>query len=167
MSWLTTSRETLAAECDEVAQFSSAVLTPAFLQDFNAAGKPYSLSRLMLLAWCAHRRAERGEYLHAQLYLGDAVDVLLRLLSEHNASDGPRGVGCHSLRRRLERRNPALARELLAIILGTVNLPDVRLLEVCEQHLRPHAPELCWTELMKLRDWLLDMPHGMRTAPVV
>ena len=110
----------------------------------DTAERQSSLARLVLFVACAHRSTKRGQYLRAQRCLNEAVDLLLGLVDPSMPAP----------RRRLEARDPELARELLAVLLGVVPNPALRLLEVCEQRLRPFAIDLCWSEFAKLRDSL-------------
>jgi len=109
------------------------------------------LQNLALLAWTCHCRATRGEFLHAQQCLESAVDVLLRLLQRF-AGDGPlRRIRARNPRRGLEAMAPALAHDLLAIVLGTVDMPEARLLELAERELKPRAITLDWDEVANIR----------------
>jgi hypothetical protein len=114
------------------------------------------LELITLLAWLSRCRAERGEYLHAQQYLGQAIDEILRMLRRFAAADGFAKVCLAVPRRRLESVAPALARELLAVLLGAVPSPEARLLEIAEQRLRARLPGLDWNELVRVRTRMLD-----------
>jgi len=112
-------------------------------QDFTFT-KRMDKSSPVLFVGCAHRSTRRGQYLRAQRCLNEAVDLLLGLVDPSMPAP----------RRRLEARDPELARELLAVLLGVVPIPELRLLEICEQRLRPFAIDLCWSEFSRLRDSL-------------
>jgi hypothetical protein len=115
---------------------------------FNEADS--ELHDLTLQTWTCHCRVLRGEFLHAQQCLESAVDCLLRLLQRF-AADGPlRRIRARNPRRGLEALAPALARELLAIVLGAVDLPEARLLEVAERELKPLSPTLDWDEVASI-----------------
>jgi hypothetical protein len=113
----------------------------------SAHGAQEMLQELTLLAWMSCSRARKGEYLHGLQHLGAAVDSLLRMLKRLAPADGFARVCDVAPRRRLHAVVPAVAHELLAIMLGTVDSPEVRLLEIAERHLRPRLPELEWAEV--------------------
>jgi len=109
------------------------------------------LQTLALLAWTCHCRAMRGEFLHAQQCLESGIDSLLRLMQRF-AGDGPlRRIRVRNPRRGLEALAPALAHELLAVVLGTVDMPEAQLLELAERELKPLAPALDWPEVANIR----------------
>ena len=110
------------------------------------------LELLTLMAWLSHCRARAGEYLHAQQYLGNGVDQLLRMLRRFAAADGFARVCLAVPRRRLDSIAPGLSRELLSVVLGAIPAPEARLLEIAEQRLRPRLRTLDWGELCRVRD---------------
>jgi hypothetical protein len=115
-----------------------------------------ALQNLVLLAWTCHVCAMRGEFLYAQQCLESAVDILLRLLQRYG--DGPlRQIPARNPRRRLETLAPALAHELLGVVLGTVDMPEAHILEIAERELKPLSRDLGWDEVAVLR-------RRMRTA---
>jgi hypothetical protein len=120
------------------------------------------LELLSMLAWLSHCCSDRGEYLHAHQYLSDAVDQVLRMLRRFAAADGYAKVCLAAPRRRLGSVAPALSRELLAVLLGTVAVPEARLLEIAEQRLRASLPALDWDEVRRVRERIL----GGGAAPV-
>jgi hypothetical protein len=109
------------------------------------------LQEVTLLAWMAFGRSQAGEYLHAQQHLGSAVDVLLQLLRRHGVAEGFQRINEPSPRRRLHAFAPSLARELLGILLGAVDAPEARLLDIAERNLRAVTPELHWENLLEVR----------------
>jgi len=109
-----------------------------------------ALQSMILLAWNCHVRALRGEFLYAQQCLESAVDELLRLMRRCGGSS-TRNLHARNPRRRLEIQAPELAHELLGIVLGTVDMPEVRLLELAERELKPHAPGLDWEQVASIR----------------
>jgi hypothetical protein len=116
----------------------------------HTAERQMSLEDFVLSVECARRSAERGEYLRGHSYLSKAVDHLLGLLADYaDSNDASRPLAALS-RRRLETRNPTLAREILAVLLGEVYAPELRLLEICERRLRPLADDLCWSEFEQM-----------------
>ena len=124
----------------------------AWLRPVVVTGSDESeLQSLALLAWTCHCRSMRLEFLHAQQSLEAAIDVLLRLLQRF-AGEGPlRRIRAANPRRGLESLAPALAHELLAIVLGTVDMPEARLLELAERELKPRAHALDWEEVASIR----------------
>jgi hypothetical protein len=108
------------------------------------------LQSLVLLAWSSHLRVLRGEYLYAQQCLESAVDTLLRLL-QRSGELPLRRIQAGSPRRDLETHAPALARELLGILLGVAEIPEACLLEIAERELKPRAAGLGWEEVAKVR----------------
>src|SRR5262245_41618511 len=91
---------------------------------FPAAPPPHdehgALQSLVLLSWNCHVRSLRGEFLYAQQCLESAVDELLRLLRRCGGTR-LRNLHIRNPRRRLESQAPALAHELLGIVLGAVD----------------------------------------------
>src|SRR5262245_31055700 len=85
-----------------------------------------ALQNMVLLAWSGHVRVLHGEYLYGQQCLESAVDVLLGLLRRYGGG-ALRHIQSPNPRRGLEALAPALAHELLGILLGTVDMPEVRL----------------------------------------
>ena len=121
----------------------------------RGANAAISLQRFMLLCRCSFARSQRGQFLHAQQYLNRAVDVLLLLIREYDRDDRAPPPSAITPRRRLEKINPELARQLLAITLHVVACPETALMSLCEQRLRPCAPLLPWNEFTLLRQSLL------------
>jgi hypothetical protein len=109
------------------------------------------LHEVTLLAWLSFCRSRDGEYLHAQQHLGAGVDVLLRMLKRFATAEGFARINDSAPRRRLHAISPALGRELLAVLLGTVTTPGAQLLEIAERHLRARTPELDWREVVDIR----------------
>ena len=122
------------------------------------------LEHVALFAWLSHCRARGGEYLHAQHYLASAVDDALRMMRRFAAGDEFARINYLMPRRRLGLIAPALARELLAILLGTVAVPEAALLELVERRIRPHAPQLDWREVANVRARML-MSDGATNLP--
>jgi hypothetical protein len=135
-------------------------------RQWSASTAREMLHELTLLAWMSLCRSQDGEYLHAQQHLGAAVDVLLRMLKRYAASDGFSRISESAPRRRLHSIAPDLARELLGVLLGTVEIPGVRLLEIAEQYLRPRIPEREWQQVLEVRARMQrDRPTKGRLEP--
>jgi len=111
-----------------------------------------SHARLVLHCWCAHRHEARGRFLEAQACLHTAIEVFLSLQWEL-------GIAAYASRRRLETRDPQLARELLGVLMGAVERPDLRLLAIAERRLRSAAPHLDWDTFDDVRR-LIETPDG-------
>src|SRR5262245_41727454 len=79
------------------------------------------LQNMVLLAWSGHLRSLQGEFLYGQQCLESAVDVLLGLLRRFRGG-ALRHIQAPNPRRGLETLAPALAHELLGILLGTVDM---------------------------------------------
>ncbi len=72
------------------------------------------LENLSLLAWTAHARGARGEWLSARRWLEAAIDVLLDFLRSGNALEVAAGADALDPRRRLEETDPRFAERLQA-----------------------------------------------------
>lgn len=122
----------------------------------SALSKPDMLEHLCLILWTACERRLRGEHLSAQRYDQFAVDAFLNLLVAHGRLGESQAADGLDARRRLEQREPELARELSrAVGLGPADA-GVALIDLAEKELRPTAPGLAWQRASVVKRWLRE-----------
>jgi len=111
------------------------------------------LENLCVLVWSACERSARGELLSARQYLdGFAVDQLLNLVAPPLAPERDR----LDPRRRLEKRSPDLAAEIVALCNLVIPKAALRMLEIAERELKETAPGLSWDKLTTIKGWIRE-----------
>lgn len=137
----------------------------------QAQVRPDALENLCVLVWSACERYSRGELLSARQYLdGFAVNQLLSLISVPDSETGEEtktvkdSKDALDPRRRLERRSPKLAAEVLITLNEPVPAAALNLLEIADRELKPKAPTLSWDKVAMVREWiresLINIPAG-------
>jgi Streptomycin adenylyltransferase len=117
--------------------------------------RPEALENLCVLLWSACELYARGEILHARQYLdGFAINQLLNILQSESGDERKDAL---DPRRRLEMRSPELAAELLESYGKPVPDAALRLLEIVERELKPHAPSLPWEKVKTVHDWISEI----------
>lgn len=117
--------------------------------------RPEALENFCVVLWSACELYARGELLHARQYVdGSAINQLLNILF---SEDERRDV--LDPRRRIERRSPELAAELLELYAKPVPDAALQLLEIVERELKPKAPALAWDKVTINRTWILKISH--------
>jgi hypothetical protein len=126
--------------------------------DERGAGlaRPDKLENLCLLLWTAFERWERGERLSAQRYVQFAIDSFLDLLAAHDGLSLPRAADRLEPRRRLERIEPELGRELGRIGLSAPAEAGGALLDLAQRRLAARTPDLAWGKVGVMREWLRE-----------
>ena len=119
-----------------------------------ALAKPDVLENFCLLLWTAHERWERGERLSSQQYIQFSVDVFLDLLIGHGRLNESQLADRLDARRKLERIEPELARELRRMAGLAPAEAGVALIELAERELKPRALELAWDRALVVKGWL-------------
>lgn len=118
--------------------------------------RPDKLENLCMLLWTAYERWERGERLSAQIYLQFSVDSFLDLLAARGGLSRPDAADKLESRRRLERIEPELGRELERASLLAPAEAGVALLDLAQKRLSATAPELAWDKVAVVREWLRE-----------
>ena len=111
------------------------------------------LENLCVLVWSACERDERGETLSARQYLdGFAVNQLLNLITPPLHPERDR----LDPRRRLEKRSPDLATEIIALRNLVIPTAALRMFEIAERELKETSPGLCWDKVTTIKGWIRD-----------
>lgn len=118
--------------------------------------RPDKLENLCWLLWTACEKSQRREHLSSQRYVQFAIDVFLDLLLIHHSLNKSEMVDKLDPRRRLEKLNPELGKELRHIVTLDPAEAVVALLYLIEKELKTRAPELVWDKVLVVRKWLQD-----------
>jgi hypothetical protein len=122
----------------------------------STLARPDKLENFCSLLWAAYERWERGERLSSQRYIQFSVDALLDLLTAHDCLKKSRLADKLDARRRLERVEPELGRELNRMVGLDAAEAGVALIELAEKELRTRAPGLAWNKALTVKKWLQE-----------
>ncbi|HEX7315817.1 MAG TPA: hypothetical protein VF297_18015 [Pyrinomonadaceae bacterium] len=128
----------------------------------SGLARPDKLENLCLLLSTAHERWERGERLSAQRYVQFAIDSFLDLLAAHDGLSRTRAADELEPRRRLERIEPELGRELGRVDSLSPAEAGVVLLELAQKRLSARAPELAWDKASVVVKWFQEAVDAAR-----
>lgn len=136
-----------------ISSLAESIQLETYKERDSALAKPEMFENFCSLLWAAYERWERGERLSSRRYIQFSVDVLLDLLIAHDGLAKSRLADKLDARRRLERIEPELARELGRVF--GLNAPEagVALIDLAEKGLRTRAPELVWDKVLTVKKW--------------
>ena len=139
----------------EISELAQSVCARTLEERSTVLAWPHRLENLCALVWtgyCVHRR---GELLEARRYIECyALDTFLNLIQHHQSDSAHPTTDRLDPRRRLERRSPKLARELMGILDHPVPAAGLELLRVVKRELAPLAPTLAWKQVDTVLSWL-------------
>ena len=125
--------------------------------------RPDRLENLCLLLWTSYERWERGERLSAQRYLHFSVDAFLDLLTAHGSLNESLTADKLDARRRLERIEPELGRELNRIVRLDAAAAGIALIELAQKRLMERTPQIAWDRVLVVKKWLQELFAGSPT----